>query len=110
MDIEGKQIVRLSAHDIGAIEVVFHKYFLKGDALWIFGSRADLNRKGGDIDIYIETSIQSSIQAVEKKIKFLCALQQEIGDQKIDVVLNVKSLKYHLPIYQVAKSEGVRII
>lgn len=105
-----KQKLRLPMRDMLAMETVFCQSFLKDDSLWIFGSRVDLAKKGGDIDIYIETAMPDPKQAVESKIKFLCDLKEEIGDQKIDVVLNVKSLHYDLPIHQVAKSEGVKII
>ena len=42
--------------------------------------------KGGDIDLYIST--QDRTKLVEKKINFLVGLQREIGEQKIDVVLD----------------------
>lgn len=102
--------IRLSERDILAMKSLFLKYFGEGNELWVFGSRADMTKKGGDIDLYIQTSIKDVPEAVKKKISFICDLKQKIGDQKIDVVLDIKNLKGDLAIYQVAKSEGVRII
>jgi hypothetical protein len=48
--------------------------------------------------------------AFDKKIAFLSNLKKEIGDQKIDVVLRIISSDHHLPIYEVAKSQGVRLV
>jgi hypothetical protein len=108
--IKEKKNIRLSEDDISSIKLIFCKYFSSKDSLWVFGSRTDLNKKGGDIDLYIETEIIHTKEALEKKILFLLELKQRIGDQKIDVVLNVKSLKYDMPIYDVARSGGVKII
>ncbi len=44
------------------------------------------------------------------KIDFLCKLKEKIGDQKIDAILNINSLNYNLPIYEIEKSEGVKIV
>jgi predicted nucleotidyltransferase len=52
----------------------------------IFGSRVDMNKKGGDIDIYIIPEIKENI--FERKIKFLVDLKMKIGDQKTDVIIN----------------------
>lgn len=41
---------------------------------------------------------------------FLTRLEQKIGEQKIDVVLNVLALKYRLPIYEIAIKEGIRLV
>ena len=102
--------LRLPSETILSMQSIFCKYFSSKDSLWVFGSRADLNKRGGDIDLYIETEITDIKESLEKKILFLSELKQKIGDQKIDVVLNVKSLKYDMPIYDVAKSGGVKII
>ena len=65
---------------------------------------------GGDIDLYIETNLKDPEETHRKRIEFVCELQQTIGLQKIDVVLNRIGSGVDLPIYAVAKSEGVRLI
>jgi predicted nucleotidyltransferase len=49
------QEVRLPDKDLDQIKVLFKSFFNK-DHLWLFGSRVNLSKKGGDIDLYIETS------------------------------------------------------
>lgn len=102
--------IRLSDHDLAAIESLFRKHFLPGDKLWIFGSRVDLNKKGGDIDLYIETDANDASTAIKMKSDFLWDLEHKIGEQKIDVVLNMLRDPYPLPIHEIAKTKGVRII
>lgn len=83
---------------------------MPNDKLWLFGSRVEVSKKGGDIDLYIETNLDTYDMAFDRKIIFLSKLKKEIGDQKIDVVLNLISSNYHLPIYEIAKTKGVRLI
>lgn len=104
------KIVRLSDHDFKALKLCFTKHFLRGDRLWLFGSRADLNKKGGDIDLYIETYALSVEKAMKMKLDFLIEFEDMIGEQKIDLVLNMMNFPYPLPIHEVALTEGVRII
>lgn len=110
MTINDKNNIRLSAHDLRAIETLFKKHFLEEDTLWIFGSRTDRFKKGGDIDLYIETNVDTADQALSMKNKFVISLEEEIGEQKIDVVLNLLKFPYDLPIYNIAKEQGVRIV
>jgi hypothetical protein len=102
--------VRLSDDDLAAIESLFCKNFLPEDRLWLFGSRADLKAKGGDIDFYVETYARGADEAIKMKSDFLCDLEQTIGEQKIDIVLNMMHNPYPLLIHEVAKTKGVRII
>ena len=102
--------VRLSPEALNTIVLSFSKHFASGDELWLFGSRVDLNKRGGDIDLYIETNMDNYKAIVEKKIAFVCDIKETIGDQKIDVVLNVKSLNSDLEIYKVARLEGVKLV
>ena len=106
----GNPKIRLSEPNIKAIKEIFIKYFFNSDQLWLFGSRTDLNKKGGDIDLYIESDLESYALAVDKKVAFLCEVKQKIGDQKIDVVIKLKSSNYQLAIYDIAKAEGVQLI
>lgn len=102
--------VRLSDNDLKALEFCFRKHFLQADRLWLFGSRADLAKKGGDIDLYIETYAKSIDEAMKIKLGFLIEFEELIGEQKIDVVLNMINFPHPLPIHEVALTEGVRII
>lgn len=108
--IQNMQKVRLSDHDLSALKHLFHKHFLPEDELWLLGSRADLTRKGGDIDLYIETNADNISNAVKRRSNFIWDLEQEIGEQKIDVVLNMLKFPHPLPIHEVAKTKGVRIV
>jgi aminoglycoside 6'-N-acetyltransferase len=102
--------VRLSDHDLDALEICFKKHFLENDRLWLFGSRADLNKKGGDIDLYVETYAQNVDIALKMKRDFLIEFEEIIGEQKIDLVLNMMHNQHPLPIHEVAKTKGVRIL
>lgn len=101
--------VRLKEFEIKAILQCFASCFLADDCLWIFGSRADVQKKGGDIDLYIETKMNSE-DVYKAKMDFLHAVCKEIGDQKIDIVVHVLNDNIKLPIYAIAKTEGVRLI
>lgn len=102
--------IRLSSFEINAIKEAFRKNFSSMDHLWLFGSRLDPNARGGDIDLYIETTLQSSQEVLNRRIIFLCDLYEKIGLQKIDVVLNLVSSEVYLPIYEIAKSEGILLL
>jgi site-specific recombinase len=64
-----------------------------------------MDKKGGDIDIYIETHNKENI--LLSKIKFLREFDKEFGEQKVDLVIN--NFANSKPIFDVAKSQGVKI-
>jgi hypothetical protein len=98
--------IRLREQDIKNMITLFSTVFAKGDRLWLFGSRVDPSKKGGDIDLYIETNIEDLSLIVEKRLRFVRDLKLKIGDQKIDVVINFPG-NIQLPIYDHAKKKGV---
>ena len=104
-----RQKVRLGDSDVYHIVESFKQHFGKDDHLWLFGSRVDLERQGGDIDLYIETQLPS-VEAAAKETKFFVNLWRRMGEQKIDVVLHVLSESKKLPIYEVAKVKGVQLV
>ncbi|WP_316354508.1 hypothetical protein [Candidatus Trichorickettsia mobilis] len=101
--------IRLSDRDLEIIKQSFIKHFLDKDHLWIFGSRVDPSKRGGDIDLYIETTYEDVSIAVDSKIAFYSELQELLGEQKIDIILNILKLDYNLPIYEVAKV-GIKLV
>lgn len=101
--------IRLKQIEINAIQKAFIDSFLSTDALWIFGSRVDLKAKGGDIDLYIETGLAADA-AVKARLKFVRLICEQIGEQKIDVVLRLLHDELKLDIYEIARKEGVKIV
>ncbi len=82
------------------------KYFGTNSDIWLFGSRTDDLKKGGDIDIYIETDELD--QLVMRRIQFKMELENFFGDQKIDVVVHQRILPVQ-PIHEIARSTGIRL-
>jgi len=95
--------MRLSAWEIKAIKKTFTDIFKSGD-IYLFGSRVDDAQKGGDIDLYIDA--QNIQNKLEKKLKFLTLLKQEIGDQKIDIIMSKDKTRV---IEQEAMRYGVKL-
>lgn len=73
----------------------------------IFGSRARLDEKGGDIDILIETE-QKLADRVASACRLTSQLQMQLGDQKIDVII-VDLQTQEQPIHQIARQTGVML-
>ncbi len=72
---------------------------------WLFGSRADDAKRGGDIDLLIETQ-----QILTRKAWLLCrpegALAMRLGDRKIDTLIKDPTTP-NAPVFEAAKRHGV---
>ena len=95
--------VRLSDHYIKIIKSKFKEFFNNGE-IYLFGSRVDKRKKGGDIDLYIVVDDQTNL--FEKKLKFLSRVKRVLGEQKIDIVFNIDKNR---PIEQEAIKWGVKL-
>ncbi|MDP2193727.1 MAG: nucleotidyltransferase domain-containing protein [Alphaproteobacteria bacterium] len=100
--------IRLPMKTIDLIKKSFKEIFKESDHLWIFGSRVDPKKHGGDIDLYIETQLTSE-EAFKRKIKLAVLLVKTIGDQKIDIVLKYDGAE-EIDIYNEAKETGVLLV
>ena len=73
--------------------------------VWLFGSRVDDVKRGGDIDLLIETE-----HVITHKASLLCrlegALVMRLGDRKIDTLLKDAATE-DAPIFTVAKQNGI---
>ncbi len=102
--------MRLTTSQISCIREGVVKYFGSTSHAWLFGSRLDDQLRGGDIDLYIEPETQNPASLVDAKLKFLCAIHRQIGDQKIDVVLRRTASQQELSIYRIAKETGEQLL
>ena len=101
--------MRLTEAQVKAIQDNFSVSFMEGDKIWLFGSRVDDSKKGGDIDLYIETNYNDLFIVTRKEIEFIANLKKIIGDQKIDIVVRQKNSASKL-IHEIAKKEGVKLL
>lgn len=79
--------MRLSQKEIEIINKLARKHFGTNTRVFLFGSRTDDHKRGGDIDLLMKNKDQSRL-TLEAKIHFLAELKRIIGDQKIDVVFD----------------------
>ena len=91
--------MRLTQDEIKAIKDAFRATFKEGK-IYLFGSRVDDEKRGGDIDLYIDLPYSISIkEMLEKKSAFKLMLYDMIGEQKIDVIISKdKSKKFEKDI------------
>ena len=86
--------MRLSNRILNILQENIKKSF--GDVgIYLFGSRTDDSKKGGDIDLAIDTNL-SRLEFRKQKSKLLALLIKIDFDYKIDVVnFNTKDLLLH---------------
>jgi predicted nucleotidyltransferase len=93
--------VRLTEEEKIQIKAQVKKIFGEKSRVYLFGSRVDGDKKGGDIDLFVEP--QTLEDEFKQKMILLTKLQLLLGDQKIDVVLATDPLR---PIEQEARKKG----
>jgi predicted nucleotidyltransferase len=97
--------MRLSTDQVQAIRRTAHRVLGTDARVSVFGSMAQDDRKGGDIDLFFETNAPLANRA-----KVLCqlhgALTMALGDRKIDVILKDANTP-PAPIFEIAQRTGV---
>ena len=96
--------MRLSGYEIDAIKKAFRETFGDG-MIYLFGSRVDDAKRGGDIDLYIIPQYKE--RAEDDRTDFLIRLYDLIGEQKIDIVIAKDNKR---PIEQQALRYGVNLM
>jgi len=101
--------MRLTPEQIFAIRSTVAETFGDTASIWLFGSRIDDNKRGGDIDLLIETSQSEVTAIVRAELAFLTKLKMKLGEQKIDVLVDYPTRHYTPPIFTIAKQTGIRL-
>jgi uncharacterized protein len=72
--------------------------------VWLFGSRVDDNKKGGDIDIAIFS--EKIDKDIIQKMQVRRLIYDRIGEQKIDIVTTNSGKE---AIFRLAVAEGIQL-
>lgn len=81
--------------------------FGAGAGAWLFGSRVDDSKRGGDIDLLISPCPGGVEQLFFKKIRLLARLERELGERKVDIVIETPGDTR--PIVAIAHATGVKL-
>jgi uncharacterized protein len=93
--------MRLTPDQAQAIRQRIRSHMGTHARIWLFGSRVDDSRRGGDVDLYVEPETAPDLVA-----RLRCRRElAEALDLNVDLI--VQQPGHDLPIYRIAKSTGV---
>ncbi len=99
--------MRLNRQEIDVLIQATRCSFGDNAKIWLFGSRVDDAKKGGDIDLYIETDKESG--TVAAKLAMLGSIWSTFGDQKIDILVRSRKNE-RSPMHEIAQSSGQELL
>ena len=76
--------MRLQKQEIHTILQVARNIYGEKVKVYLFGSRLDNTKRGGDIDLLIRTDEEK--KGVLARIRMIAQLKYLLGDQKIDII------------------------
>lgn len=99
--------MRLTREQIQTIKSTVDHVLAVPSHTWLFGSRVDDARRGGDIDLLVETEA-----ALPNRAEVLCrlygALILALGERKLDILLkDVRTPE--APVFDIARRTGIRL-
>lgn len=100
--------MRLSHNSIQVIKSAIRDHFPGQAETYLFGSRVDDNKRGGDIDLMIVDNLPQE-QLELSKIRALTAIHVKLGEQKVDMVVTADPEQDRRPVVQIARKQGVRL-
>ena len=100
--------MRIEAQEAQIIKKAVLDHFGVDSSVYLFGSRADDTKRGGDIDLLIESDIDEA-DAFRARIDVMTDIQIKLGDQKIDIVVTRRGDGDERAVVQNARSTGVAL-
>jgi predicted nucleotidyltransferase len=99
--------MRLTVQQQATVRATVAETFGADAQVRLFGSRVDDTKRGGDIDLLVTTSERDVQALMRAEIALLTKLQNQLGEQKIDLLLDYPSRKVHPPILGIAMQTGI---
>ena len=99
--------MRLTQDQQAAIRSASAEIFGSEVGVWLFGSRVDDSKRGGDIDILLDIPKPVDNPAL-LAARFSAKLTRLMLGRKVDVLLHAPNLM-HLPIHDIAFEEGEKL-
>lgn len=94
--------MRISPEQTQFICKRIHHHLGDNAVIWLFGSRLDDVKKGGDVDLYVEAGPHRLLDEIRCKVELEDSL-----DMPVDLI--VRQPLDASPIANIAKSQGLRL-
>lgn len=104
-----EETMRLSEGERKSIKQAVRKHFGSEAQVYVFGSRIDDSKRGGDIDLYVETELAGE-ELVQAKLRAMSDMHRSMGERKIDIVTGSLLQNDNAPlIVQKARQNGIAL-
>ncbi len=100
--------LRLTDSQIQTIKQATADIFGPEARVWLFGSRVDDSKRGGDIDLYLELPKIDEKEQKRLETRFWIRLQRALGERRIDVVTHQAGTSLS-PIQKQARLTGIQL-
>ena len=95
---------RLSPRQLAEVRQCLLLHLGPDTRVWLFGSRLDLQRRGGDVDLYVETP-----HPIPLREELICKMRlKELLDLPVDLILAPANSQ--TPIATIAKTTGLELL
>lgn len=94
--------MRLSEYEIDILKSTILDHIFDGE-IFLFGSRVDDSKKGGDIDIFVETKQNITLK---EELQILSEIELKGISRKVDLVIKTP-FKKEQSIFETILKEGV---
>jgi predicted nucleotidyltransferase len=101
--------VRLTPREQLAMREVFARELPSTAAVYLFGSRTDLNAAGGDIDLLIHVPGIGFDEELALSTRLSDALMARLGERKIDLLITPVADANAKPFVRLALTSAVRL-
>ncbi len=98
--------MRITALQYQRLTAILRQRFGQNARIWLFGSRVDDDRRGGDVDIYVEAEQVPAGGRVKAKLEAGTALESIFDDATVDLLVRFPD-DPEQPMQRIAKQTGV---
>ena len=82
----------------------------RGTRVLLFGSRVDDARRGGDVDLLVETPpLASADLAVQLRNRFTARLYRNLGERRVDVLMAVRDRVDDRAVVAAARRDDIEL-
>lgn len=102
--------MRMTPGEVRAVAEAASSVLPTGTRVLLFGSRVDDARRGGDIDLLVETPVlPSADEVVRLRNGFTAQLYRHLGERRIDIVMTVQGTEDVRAVVAQARRDAIEL-